>query len=109
MAGTLKVPALCGWFNPPMGDWLFAIGPAIAVLFAFKLQPWLLMTLGALTAVAFFISFGLSFDLYDECDPCSKRAETLFALNGILFGLAPSLFVVSIGKLVVTGRSQRAT
>jgi len=47
----------------------------------------------------------VSFDLYDECDPCSRRAETLFALNGILFSLAPSLFVVSIGKLVVSGRS----
>jgi hypothetical protein len=105
MVGTLKVPALRGWFNPPMGDWWFAIGPVIAVLLAFKLQPWVLMTLAALTAVAFFISFGVSFDLYDECDPCSRRAETLFALNGILFSLAPSLFVVSIGKLVVSGRS----
>ena len=91
-----------------MDNLWFAIGPVVAVLLALRLQPWLLMALAALAAVAFFIAFGLSFDLYDECDPCSRRAETLFALNGILFSLAPSLFVVSIGKLVVTGRSQRA-
>jgi hypothetical protein len=85
-----------------MGNWGFAIGPAIAVLLAFKLQPWVLMALAALAAVAFFISFGVSFDLYDECDPCSRRAETLFAFNGILLTLAPSLVVASLGKLVVT-------
>jgi hypothetical protein len=92
-----------------MGNWWFAIGPVVAVLLALRLQPWLLMGLAALAAVAFFISFGVSFDLYDECDPCSKRAETLFALNGILFSLAPSLFLVSIGKLVMTSRTSRTT
>ena len=92
-----------------MGNWWFLVGPVAALLLAFRLQPWLLMALAALTAVAFFISFGLSFDLYDECDPCSKRAETLFALNGLLFTLAPSLFVVSIGKLLVTRRSPQTS
>jgi len=91
-----------------MDNLWFAIGPVVAVLLALRLQPWLLMALAALAAVAFFIAFGLSFDLYDECDPCSKRAETLFTLNGILFTLAPSLFLVGIGKLLVNSRSSRA-
>lgn len=92
-----------------MGDWWFLIGPVIAVLLAIKLKPALLMGLAAVTGAAFFVSFGVSVDLYDECDPCSKRAETLFGLNGILFTLAPSLFVVSIGKLLVTRSPARQT
>ena len=46
-----------------MDNLWFAIGPVVAVLLALRLQPWLLMALAALAAVAFFIAFGLSFDL----------------------------------------------
>jgi hypothetical protein len=88
-----------------MGWWL--LGPAIAIVLALKVSPRWLMILAGLALIAFLFSFGASVALYDECDPCSTRAETHFLLNTVLFTLVPSLFVVSLAKLIATSLSAR--
>ena len=80
--------------------WGYWIGPAIAVVLALLLRPKYLILLGLAAIPAFFLSFNLSFKLYDECDPCSTRAETLFWVNGILFTITPALLLLAVVKHV---------
>jgi hypothetical protein len=94
--------------SSPMGNWPFLIGPAAALLLAFRFSPTWLVLLSGIAFVAFLFSFGTSFRLYDECDPCSSRAESMFFVNSVLFTLAPALFVAGIAKLFVATMSSRA-
>jgi len=80
--------------------WGYWIGPLIAVVLALLLRPKYLTLLGLAAIVGFYFSFGISVSHYDECDPCSTRAETLFWINGILLTIAPALFLLAVVKHV---------
>jgi hypothetical protein len=78
--------------------WGYWIGPLIAVGLALWHRPAHLVVLGLAAIPAFLVSFTISFNLYDECDPCSTRAETLFWVNGTLFTIAPALFLLACAR-----------
>jgi hypothetical protein len=80
--------------------WGYWIGPLIAVVLALLLRPKYLALLGLAAMVGFYFSFGISVSHYDECDPCSTTAETLFWINGILFTIAPALLLLAVLKQV---------
>jgi hypothetical protein len=81
--------------------WGYWIGPLIAVFLALWLRPTYLAILGLVAIPAFLITFSTSFRLYDECGPCSTRAETLFSINGILFTVWPALLLLALAKHVL--------
>ena len=87
--------------------WGYWIGPLIAVALALWLRPVHLVVLGLAAIPAYLVSFSISFNLYDECDPCSTRAETLFWLNGILFTIAPALLLLACVKGIVNAWLRR--
>jgi hypothetical protein len=70
----------------------FAIGVVIGLVLAIRLRPNVLILLGAVTAIAFLITFAKSVN-YEGCAPCPTRAESLFWANTILITLAPTLLL----------------
>jgi len=81
-----------------MLEWGFWIGPLIAIVLALRLRPTFLIVLAGAAIISFMVSFSTSMKLYDECEPCSTRAEALFWVNTILFTIAPALLLLGVAK-----------
>ena len=79
------------------GTW---IGPLIATLLSLRLRPAYLVLLGLATMVGFIVSFNISESLYPDCldTGCPPAEHRLRWVNGILFTIAPALFLLAVLK-----------